>query len=309
MVASGLFTLFIAITLDTEFYTEGRVTWATLFSNPIITPLNNLKYNLQSSNLALHGTHPRYQHALVNLPMLIGPAFTLLFWRPQWTLRIYSAISGLAVLSIFQHQEARFLMPIVPLLLSSVRLPENLRVRKIWMSVWIGFNVIFGLLMGTYHQGGVVPTQFHISGIEDATHALWWKTYSPPIWLLNGKNEMLTTHDLMGMKGDLMIEELQKLATCNDGPESENTKGTYLVAPLSATFLDTYTSQESKNEAGLELKKVWQYRTHLNLDDLDFGDDGIWPTLSRVIGRRGLGIWRVRKSCSPRVELEHEPGK
>lgn len=306
MVASGLFTLFIAITIDTEFYTAGRVTWATLFSAPVVTPLNNLKYNIQSSNLALHGVHPRYQHVLANLPMLIGPAFALLFYRPQWTLRIYSAISGLAVLSIFQHQEARFLMPTIPLLLSSVRLPENKKFRQAFMGVWIAFNAIFGLLMGKYHQGGVVPTQFHISGIEDATHALWWKTYSPPIWLLNGKNEMLTTHDLMGMKGELLIRELQQFATC-DGHEGDSTNGTYLVAPLSATFLDAYTSQK-KNAEGLELEKVWQYRTHLNLDDLEFGDDGVWPTLKRVVGRRGLGVWRVTKSCQSSPRVESEPG-
>lgn len=242
--------------------------------------------------------------------MLIGPAFALLIWRPQWTLRIYSAISGLAVLSIFQHQEARFLMPTIPLLLSSVRLPENKKFRQAFMGVWIAFNVIFGLLMGKYHQGGVVPTQFHISGIEDATHALWWKTYSPPIWLLNGKNEMLTTHDLMGMKGELMIKELQEWATCSDAPEVENRNGTYLVAPLSATFLDKYAAGEKGNAEGLELETVWQYKTHLNLDDLEFGDDGVWPTLKRVVGRRGLGVWRVTKNCSafpdssPRAERE-----
>ena len=110
MVASGLATLFIAIIIDTEFYSTSSVTWSTLLKAPIITPLNNLKYNIQSSNLALHGMHPRYQHVTANLPMLLGPAFALLFYRPQWTIRIYSAISGLAVLSIFQHQEARFLI-------------------------------------------------------------------------------------------------------------------------------------------------------------------------------------------------------
>lgn len=297
MVISGLVTLFVAIAIDTEFYTEGIVTWSTLFSNPVITPLNNMLYNLSSDNLALHGMHPRYQHTLFNLPQLLGPAFLLLFWRPRATLRLYSAISGIFVLSIFQHQEARFLLPTIPLILSSVRVPENKTHLRIWAGIWIAFNVIFGLLMGTYHQGGIVPTQFHLGGVEDATQAVWWKTYSPPIWLLNGKNEVLTTHDLMGMKGDLMIKELHALATCNDVLARER-NGTYLVAPLSATFLDTYMAAQAGSQAGdLQFEKMWQYRTHLNLDDLDFGDDGVWPTLSRVIGRRGLGTWRVTKDC------------
>jgi phosphatidylinositol glycan class Z len=43
---------------------------------------------------------------------------------------------------------------------------------------------------------------------------------------------------------------------------------------------------------------VWRHRQHLNLDDLDFGDDGFWNTIKRVIGRRGLGAWRVTRNCA-----------
>ena len=35
----------------------------------------------------------------------------------------------------------------------------------------------------------------------------------------------------------------------------------------------------------------------IGLDDLEFGDDGVWPTLERVIGRRGLIVWRVSRDC------------
>jgi phosphatidylinositol glycan class Z len=302
MALCGLATLFFAIAIDTEFYTEGRVTWATLFSHPVITPLNNLRYNLQSSNLAIHGVHPRYQHLLFNLPQLLGPAFLLLFWRPHVSLRLYSAISGITVLSIFQHQEARFLLPTIPLFLSSIRLPAHPTHLRIFAAVWIAFNALFGLLMGSYHQGGIVPTQFHLSGIEDATQAVWWKTYSPPIWLLNGKNEVLTTHDLMGVRADVMMQELHALATCR-GVEAAKANGTYLVAPLSATFLNTYLAREGRGQRDLGFEKVWQYRGHLNLDDLDFADDGVWMTLRRVVGGRGLGTWRVTKEC---VEGEGE---
>lgn len=154
--------------------------------------------------------------------------------------------------------------------------------------------------MGTYHQGGIVPTQVFLSKQPDATQAIWWKTYSPPIWLLNGKNEVLKTHDIMGMKGPLMIREVGALATCH--LSSKNTtayldekEGTYLIAPLSAIFLDNYTSNTGP---GLHFQQVWAYKKHLNLDDLDFGDDGVWSTLQRVVGRRGLGAWRVTKDCA-----------
>lgn len=39
----------------------------------VITPLNNLLYNMNVDNLAQHGLHPRYTHFAVNLPLLFGP--------------------------------------------------------------------------------------------------------------------------------------------------------------------------------------------------------------------------------------------
>ncbi|CAG8981604.1 hypothetical protein HYALB_00009483 [Hymenoscyphus albidus] len=297
-VLSALFALFIAIYLDTRFYTEHQVTWSYLFSHPTITPLNNLRYNLQTSNLATHGLHPWYQHTLFNIPLLLGPAALLLLW-PHLSMRLYSAISGVFVLSIFQHQEARFLLPAIPLVLSSVQLPKNRVHLRIWTGIWIIFNLIFGLLMGVYHQGGIIPTQVFLSNQPDATNAIWWKTYSPPIWLLNGKNEFLKTHDIMGMKGSLMLEEVGALATCHNPSTNETAylaedEGTYLIAPLSAKFLDTHIAGKT---SGLYFQQVWRHRNHLNLDDLDFGDDGVRNTLSRVVGRRGLGTWRVTKDC------------
>lgn len=39
----------------------------------VITPINNLLYNLNLDNLAQHGIHPRYTHFAINLPLLYGP--------------------------------------------------------------------------------------------------------------------------------------------------------------------------------------------------------------------------------------------
>lgn len=302
MLFSALITASVAVVLDTAFYQDDPITWADVVSRPVITPLNNLLYNSSTENLALHGLHPWYQHLLVNIPMLIGPAAVLLFTQPHPSLRLYSAVSGIFVLSLFQHQEARFLLPTVPLILSSVRLPKNRRALQLWTGAWIVFNVFFGILMGTYHQGGIVPGQVFMSNQPDATQAIWWKTYSPPIWLLNGKNEVLTTRDVMGLKGELLLEQLTEEATC-DAPADRRNKeylkeksGTYLIAPASATWIDPYLS--NKGLDGLRFREVWRYSQHLNLDDLDWGDDGVWNTLSRVIGRRGLVAWRVTKSCN-----------
>ncbi|KAL3964382.1 hypothetical protein ACCO45_001386 [Purpureocillium lilacinum] len=241
LVSAAALTTIIAIALDTAFYSSEPITWAHLITKPVITPLNNFKYNSSTDNLAQHGLHPWYQHLLANLPQLLGPAAVLLFTQPHLSIRLYSAISGLAVLSVFMSNQ------------------------------------------------------------PDATNAIWWKTYTPPIWLLNGKNEVLTTKDVMGLKGEALLQQLTQLATC-DVPADRRSKeylkeknGTYLIAPASATWLDPYLP--NKGLQGLRFREVWRYRKHLNLDDMDFGDDGIWQTLTRVIGRRGLVAWRVTKSC------------
>lgn len=90
-----------------------------------------------------------------------------------------------------------------------------------------------------------------------------------------------------------MIAELTNSVECN--AESS----TLLIAPLSAVFLDKFVARSAlrSDGSGVVLEKVWSYRQHLSLDDMDFGDDGIIPTLSRVIGRRGIGAWKVRKEC------------
>lgn len=301
LIASALLTALVAITLDTAFYTPHQISWSDLIRHPVITPLNNLMYNMDPENLARHGLHPWYQHALANMPLLLGPAAALLVLRPHPSLRLYSALSGVGVLSLFAHQEARFLLPTIPLILSSVRLPRRRDLLRLWAAAWILFNAAMGVLMGTYHQGGVVPGQVFMSRQPDATTAVWWKTYTPPVWLLDGKNEVLATRDVMGMQGEDLLAELAALATC-DTPADRRTQeylreknGTYLVAPLSAASLDPYL--QNKGLEGLRFREVWRTRHHLNLDDLDWGADGVWNTLARVVGRRGLAIWRVTKSC------------
>jgi phosphatidylinositol glycan class Z len=298
--AFALFTAFVATCVDTAFYTTGEFHFAKVFHNPVITPLNNFVYNSNPANLALHGTHPYYQHGLINLAQLLGPAFPLLFFlrRAHLNPMLISSISGITLLSLFPHQEARFLIPAVPLILSSVQLPGP-RFRKAWIATWIIFNLAMGVLMGVYHQGGIVPTQMHIAKTDDVvSHAFWWKTYSPPIWLLNGKNENLTTVDLMGVCSEQMLEKVKEtLPPCRtrEPPKLGRQGATYLIAPRSANTQKLYLDHSTREE--ITLNEIWSYRQHLNLDDMDFANDGVWKTLGRVVGDRGLVIWKVEKKC------------
>ncbi|KAF2823703.1 hypothetical protein CC86DRAFT_354903 [Ophiobolus disseminans] len=299
LAAFAFFTAFIAICVDTAFYTPGEFHFAKVFDSPIITPLNNFKYNSNPANLALHGIHPWYQHGLINLAQLLGPAFPLLFFlrRRHMSPMVISALSGTALLSLFSHQEARFLLPAVPLLLSSIRLPAP-RFEKVWIAIWVIFNLAMGMLMGVYHQGGIVPVQMHIAKTDEVvSNAFWWKTYSPPIWLLNGKNENLTTIDLMGITREMMLEEVtEALPSCSKHYQPGAVRpATYLIAPRSAQLQKSYPRPDSDNE--ITLDEAWSYPRHLNLDDMDFEQDGVWETLGRVVGDRGLVIWRVKRKC------------
>lgn len=310
LLLSATVTTIIAVMFDTSFYHPDGLTLTNLVHHPVITPLNNFLYNSSAHNLAQHGLHPYYQHIVANLPQLIGPAFPLLIFRYRKNLRLAAALSGVGLLSLFPHQEARFLLPAVPLILSSIRLPTNKRVFRAWMALWIAFNAAMGLLMGVYHQGGVVPAQIWIarSAEPQLTTVYWWKTYSPPVWLLNGKNEVVDTVDLMGLQPDKMALRVADGTACSnkelDGAGKRGAReATYLVAPRSATFLDGFAGAQAE-ERGFELEEVWSYKHHLNLDDLDFGDDGVMPTLRRVVGRRGIVVWKVKKDCGRASTLE-----
>jgi len=252
LALTAFFTALIAVSVDTAFYTQGEFTLTKVFHGAVVTPYNNFRYNSVSANLAQHGIHPRYQHVVANLPQLLGPAFPLLFFlrRAHLNQILSSALSGITLLSVFPHQEARFLLPAIPLILSSLRLPSP-RFTKAWMALWLIFNLALGVLMGVYHQGGIVPVQMHIAKTrENVSHAFWWKTYSPPTWLLNGKNENLTTVDLMGMPGEHMLEKVKNiLPPCRTRNPPQGDQGAvYLISPRSAYFLNRYQRAGQKEE-------------------------------------------------------------
>lgn len=210
----------------------------------------------------------------------------LLLTRPIVNITLASALVGTLILSAFPHQEARFLLPAVPLILSSVHPPRH--AKRVWIASWIIFNCLLGLLMGVYHQGGVVETQAYLRSRTDIKQALWWKTYSPPTWLLGSRTSDLNTVDLMGLRSSLLEN-----GVCERAMNPASLDSTVLVAPYSATFLDQFVTAPDDKVQQLRLRQRWAVREHLNLDDMDFGDDGFLPTLQRVVGRRGLVVFDV----------------
>ncbi|OAL30655.1 hypothetical protein AYO20_08617 [Fonsecaea nubica] len=359
---------YVTWTFQTHTFSNSVETLLVLWSLVMIERILRDK----TSNLAQHGLHPHYQHLLINLPQLLGPALILLIASAYpFNLRILKGIlsnnrlasagAGCLLLSLVPHQEPRFLLPAVPLILTSIRAPSSKIRAVLFWTTWVIFNGVLAILMGVYHQGGIIPAQLAMPSL--VTHSLntthsdahnveifWWKTYPPPTFLLGSdplhpttnRSLNISTVPLMGYpQKELVFMLMQHMPTCDPTLverlilHKEKTD-VFVVAPLSAWRLDAsnpllissnhppvqkaeFTYPPVSNfsfaidmnipPAQLTLTNLAVFRRHLNLDDLDFGDDGVWPTLERVVGRRGLGVWRVDRICGPVEYVDAHTGE
>ncbi|XP_045524887.1 GPI mannosyltransferase 4 [Pieris brassicae] len=222
LVVCGIPMVLLCILVDSAYY--GYLTLADIeslqitWSNWVVTPLNFLRYNMDVRKLTKHGIHPRWLHLAVNVPILFnvlgflaGCAVilnTYRFVKGQYTkmpkiqsirgLMLLSAITPLAVLSLFPHQEARFIIPIlVPLVYlygNSIHICEvddmDLKtLKKLLIIVWYGLNIIFAIFFGFIHQGGIYPfindLHYENNGSYGShMHVITTHSYSIPTYLL-----------------------------------------------------------------------------------------------------------------------------
>eukprot|EP00835_Amoeboradix_gromovi_P007073 NODE_1036_length_1867_cov_0.165158.p1 type:complete len:456 gc:universal NODE_1036_length_1867_cov_0.165158:120-1487(+) len=157
------------ILLDTFMY-NGKLDF------PIQLPVvNNLLYNLDVENLKLHGIHPRWTHFLINVPLVFGP-FGYAFYlqsRIQWTVHASCVIFPIMILSLFPHQEPRFLIALFPFLLLFIRTNgEYFRVPLKWV-------FLHGIVISVFyfcHQGGIIPLATRYAPKK----IFFYKTYDMP---------------------------------------------------------------------------------------------------------------------------------
>ncbi|XP_053964595.1 GPI mannosyltransferase 4 [Anastrepha ludens] len=239
MSALPAFILFIVC--DSFYYkylTVGELQMLQLsINNFVSTPWNFIKYNLDSKNTAQHGLHPKYIHVLVNIPMLynvlgvvalISFAHLLIrFFRAEYqglprAQSIISLMSSaifvpLFFLSLINHQEARFLLPLLfPIvLLHAPKLYHGLcptypfknehpLLRKIYhtvlstqastkplMKTWYMCNIGLAIFFGFIHQAGVFPLTQHFEGVMQTKspaqhiHLITSHVYSVPLTFVN----------------------------------------------------------------------------------------------------------------------------
>ncbi|XP_030350610.1 GPI mannosyltransferase 4 isoform X2 [Strigops habroptila] len=287
----------------------------------IVTPFNFLSYNLNPHNLALHGSHPRVTHFTVNGMMLFGILHILAIGAgckmlKQYICQLmqvksyYHGSSGLllhseskptlllfyfvplAFLSLFSHQEPRFLIPLIlPLVLFSTSQNRAMK----WKYVIVIFNMLGALLFGCLHQGGLIPCLFRLEQLvhspESSNYArhytlLFAHTYMPPRSLLNIKKK--DTHieviDMAGSEEETLCQAVEQRAndfTCSD---------CHVFVIIPGTFRATIT------KCGVSFLNETLIFPHLSMEDppyLPFLFSGNWRS---QLGLYILQLGRVQQS-------------
>lgn len=262
----------------------------------MLTPWNNLMYNSDPNNLAIHGLHPRYHHLLINFPIMFGPLciifVVLLFNRIKLPTNFYtrspdhsvqafflasagSVLFGLTLLSFAPHQEPRFLLPmLVPLSLLCGHYISLPTVR----SVWIVFNIALAVFMGYLHQAGVIPAciQTHSLVTSQSPNILFYGTYTAPRSLImlhpwqHDQAAQWTVQDISPQLLQDLDQYILSLFHNNSHPEAL----LYISAPAAHNLLSSYYSVD------LHWEKVTHYFPHWSSEDMPSPQYGnLWSQL------------------------------
>ena len=242
-------TSFAAICLDSYYF-------STIEGFQVsITPLNLIKYNLNESNLLLHGLHPRFLHLAVNCPMMFGPLFgVFILSTAELVLLSYNASKGrkwevnliflasstwlaIFILSYFRHQEPRYISPVIfaMSLVVAWALDRRPMLWKRFIQFWVIFNAALVAWFGFVHQGGITPCLSHLNkeinlgekipNIEPCTkyNILFWYTYMAPEHLISAKkdadNKQIMLHNLGSLPAHNVTEMIEAIK-CDEGHTS-----------------------------------------------------------------------------------------
>lgn len=253
VVLIGLLGVTAIVLLDSMLY--GWMTFADLIEGTVtldhvvMAPFNFIVYNIKAKNLADHGDHWCLTHTLVNIPMLFGSLGVIAlmsfllhvksFLRHLFNLDLHvstasaflsaSFILPLLLLSWFPHQEARFLLPLLPplVLLFAPRLHQTGPGRwRSLLTMYMAWNATGVLLFGFAHQGGITRVMSDLQQLTPPRGAslVFTHTYSPPQSLL--LRSRLDTHlyDLGGRPLPDVVPLLRDLTYRRTTP-------TFLVTP------------------------------------------------------------------------------
>lgn len=257
-----------------------------LTHNLTLTPLNFILYNTRSGNLAEHGIHPRFTHFVVNVPLLFNVLSVYFFYDVfRWSLmviyfRCHKLVSvyrekvilviccliPLSLLSVFPHQEPRFLIPLLPVFAALYAC--KITASGAMLAFWAIANVLGCLFFGCIHQAGVVPCLGYLqktqsTGVE--RHVIFWHTYTAPQHLLLQPSEMqdqvhagsTSVTSLEGISADDLVHHLTLLNSSHlEKPE------VMIAAPSS----EHYYLVCKAAEAGITLGLYQSFWPHLSTE-------------------------------------------
>lgn len=283
-----------------------------LVNNFTVTPLNFFQYNIQVTNLAEHGIHARYTHFLANIQILfcmlgiialqeLVNLIVSVFKRDTRSFNSFSVILmsyfiPLSLLSIFPHQEPRFLIPLLcPLVILSSSRFSGQKFSKCMIILWSVFNLLGSVFFGFCHQGGIIPaiSRIHREFIKDTTvhtgNIVFWKTYMPPRHLFlqdpSYREPVYQIYDLAGSSKNKLIEVLNFV-----GNRSE--RGILLVVP------GTMVNELDSLQVSMHLEIWGKFCPHFSGENL--------PTMNQIICQTNEdGLSKTVTGCSPFFERIH----
>ena len=269
-------------------------------NNLTVTPLNFVLYNTQFGNLAEHGIHPRFTHFIVNLPLLFSVLsiyffcdvyrwcmtaiglcdwkFVSMYW--QQLVLLLCCIVPVILLSLFPHQEPRFLIPLLPIFAAAYA--PKITASRGMMVLWVVANMFGCLFYGCIHQAGVVPCLGHLQQSQSTgvdRHVVFWHTYTAPQHLLLLPRKSSQTQDafdtgappLVSLEGNSVEDLMHHLVHINSSQSSQRwEKPEVMVAAPSSEhhYLVCIAA-----EAGIQLDLNQSFWPHLSTEHPPHIDD------------------------------------
>lgn len=158
----------------------------------LVTPVNFIRYNINSSNTAMHGEHPKWLHLLINIPLLYNIlgiiavlSFGNMFYKfckkeyqtlPQTQSFVFmmtaAIFAPIFMLSFFNHQEPRFLIPVTapiillhsPKLITGINISTYLRESKFgliqYLSCFFNFSIRGKFILKVWYMINILFTVF-----------------------------------------------------------------------------------------------------------------------------------------------------
>lgn len=136
----------------------------------------------------------------------------------EFVMLLLCCVVPVGLLSLFPHQEPRFLIPLLPVI--TALYARQLFVGRVMAALWIIANICGCLFYGCFHQAGVLRCLGHLQQTQSTAvdrHAIFWHTYTAPQHLLLLTSDRHHTGDttLTSLEGNSVEDLIHHLTVVN----------------------------------------------------------------------------------------------